>query len=244
MRWVLVLGLVACANDVEERQQAALAAAADAVPLVLVTAELLQHSTEPESETTTSVTGARHAGACGCPCVYPVGSEDSYVQELDYEQPSCVPVSDMLPARLGGHIWLDYDKGEVAASRAQAWLAPRALPDEEIPLDVDFDGVFDGKVDLWEATVSGAVSVGGREVAFDDLFIDLGRDVRFDGAVAGGRMVDLALPRRTDDAACPMPVEGRFELDGAVVTWGKGLMQVDVDGDIVQVDACERLTLP
>ena len=237
-----MLLLVACA-DVEERQQAALQAASEAVPAALVVAELLQHSTaEPDPEAT--VTGARHAGACGCPCISAIGTEDSYVQELDYEQPSCLPDSDLLPARVGGHVWLDYDRGEVSISRTEAWLAPRALPDDEAALDVELDGVFAGQRDLWEATVSGTASAGPRSTAFTDLFVDLGRDVRFDGAVAGGRMVDLALPRRADDAPCPLPVAGSFELDGAIVRWEGEQMVVDVDGEMLRVDACERLALP
>jgi hypothetical protein len=243
--WVALglLGVTACADNVAERQEAALASAADAVPAVLVVAELLQHSrATPDPEAT--VSGARHAGACGCPCISALGTDDSYVQELDYEEPSCVPESDLLPARMGGHVWLDYDRGDVSITRAEAWLASRALPDERSPVDADLAGVFEGRQDLWEATVTGEATAGARFTAFTDLFIDLGRDVRFDGAVAGGRMVDLALPRRGEDAPCPLPVDGRYEQDGAVVTWVQDRMVVDVDGEVRDVDACELLAFP
>lgn len=243
MRWLPVLLVVGCAGNVEERQQAALSAASDAVPTALLVAELLQHSTE-EADPETTVTGARHAGDCGCPCIGTIGTADSYVQELDYAQPSCVPESEMLPARIGGHVWLDYDRGDITLTRAQAWLASRALPDEEEAIDVDLAGVFEGKEDLWEATVSGEATAGPRTTSFADLFIDLGRDVHLDGGVAGGTMVGLSLPRRADDAPCPLPVEGSFELDGAVVTWEGDRMVVDVDGEVLDVDACESLALP
>jgi len=243
MRWLPVVLLVACDRNIEERQQAALDAASDAVPTALVVAELLQHSTQ-EADPETTVTGARHAGDCGCPCIGTVGTADSYVQELDYAQPSCVPESEMLPARIGGHVWLDYDRGDFTLTRSQAWLASRALPDEEHAIDADLSGVFDGKEDLWEATVSGEATAGSHSASFSELFIDLGRDVHLDGGVAGGVMVGLSLPRRADDAPCPLPVEGSFELDGAVVTWSGDRMVVDVDGEVRDVDACETLALP
>jgi hypothetical protein len=225
----LAVGCVSEARVAEEHARVA-EAAAQALAGSVVAAELLSHADDaPDDEPT-----LRHTGACGCPCTSRVGAVDSYVQELDYAQPSCIPYSGLLPTDIGGHVWLDVDRGEVGVQRSEAVLGARAL-------ELDLEGTWQGTPTAWSAELSGPLTNGALDTTLTGLqLVRDGAPLALAGGAAGGALdgvLWLDAPVADD---CAAPDEGVFSLDDATVTFSGTTWQLDWRGHTATVDPCEH----
>jgi len=222
-------------QDIAARQEAAAAAAASALSLTLVATELVSHTVD---EPTTTATTLRHDGTCGCPCSDRVGTDDSFVQELDYEQPSCVPITGLLPGRIGGHVWLNYDDGTVEANRSEAWVG-----DEGEPIVLAIEGTFSGQRPLWDAELTGELSVGEQAVGFEGTSIAAGTSLQLDGGLTSGELSGtfdrLVLSHQPAFDPCPLAVDGTVRFGDVAVRWEGEQILVDIGGDEASFAACE-----
>jgi len=232
---ILALAL-ACSGgeaDLAARQEDAAVAAADALAFAMVATELVAHTADPPTGESTE----RHDGTCGCPCTDRIGTDDSYVAELDYEQPTCVPSTGLLPGEIGGHVWLDYDRGDVGMSRSEAWL-----PGGDLTLELS--GTFTGGPSLWQATLSGPMGVGDdAEATLTDLAIDLSTSLQLDGEVQAAtgtaRFEGLVLSHQPALDPCPLPLDGTVQVGDAEVSWSAESLTVQLEGEQAVYGPCE-----
>lgn len=228
---MMLLGILACVSSerIAEEQDVAILAAGDALAASLIAAELLSHADDPPSDDP----GLRHEGVCGCPCTSRIGSSDSYVQELDYDTPTCLPSSGLLPTGIGGHVWLDRDGGDVHLSRSQAVVGSDLLT-------LDLDGTWEGPPSAWRAVASGPIAVDTLEGQVDQLtLVRQGDGLSLDGGAQGGTLTDVQWAGAPSERDCPAPDAGTFTLGEAVVTFlGEG-MEVDWRGNVATVSACD-----
>lgn len=185
--------------------------AADAWGATLVVAEWTRH-TSPQGD-------ARHENTCGCPCSEAIGTDTSFVNELDYAAPSCIPWSGVLPATTTGHVWLDMQDDQLHVDRVQASVGGDPA-----------SASIDGRVLSANGSVSlvGTVDVGDIAVQLDiDLRVD-GSDFVIDGTYAMSEVFtvsDLRLRRDQTEAddGCPFPSAGEFRGDEGGLTFGDGI---------------------
>ncbi len=228
---MIVLWLVACVSTerIAEEHDAAAFAAGDALGAAVIAAELLSHADDAPDDDET----LRHSGVCGCPCTSRVGATDSYVQELDYQQPSCIPWSGLLPADIGGHVWLDVDRGAVGLSRSEASVGGADL-------ELGLDGTWQGTPTAWSATVSGAVRAGSLDTQLDGLTLTReGNGLSLQGRAAGGSLEGVVWSDAPAASRCPTPQQGSFVTDEATVSFEGGDIVVEWRGHEASYTACE-----
>lgn len=227
---MILLVLTAClsAEAIQEGQDAAALDAADALAASLVLAELAAHADDPPPETT-----LRHTGTCGCPCVDRVGAADSYVQELDYSQPSCIPWSGLLGADIGGHVWVDVDGDDLGIQRTQATVGG-------VDLLADVDGTWSGTPLAWASTLSGTVDIAPVALTVDELSLDRANGgLALEGGIAGGTLEGVRWAGSPGASACPTPDEGRFVRDDTEVVFSGSEAEVTFKGHTTRYDLCE-----
>ncbi len=235
--WLWALAGCLSADRIAEEQQVAGQAVVDVVALSLVATELLAHAAD-EPTTETPPTGRRHSGECGCPCIERVGTSDSYVQELDYEQPFCVPWSGLLPALVGGHVWLDVDRGDIGSDRSELSVG-------EHDLELDVDGTWSGDPSAWSATLSGTLGVGPTATVLSGWTIEYQTTgLLFWGeAQVGDRswvFDDLTLEPDVLSAPCVVPSSGHADDgDGAEVHFDGEGTRVGFRGHETRLAPCD-----
>ena len=207
---MILAGWLACvsAQRVADEQDALGQAAADAIGLSLVVAEWTRH---------VDATTFRHANDCGCPCTEAIGTPDSYVNELDYASPPCVPQSGVLPTATTGHLWLDVDRGALDVSRVQVTVGGE-------PAAADLSGAV--RDDAGSVDMAGVVAVGPTEADIDLAFQVDGDTLVLDGTAAVGELrlelaaVALPLDQTAVTVGCPVVDAGRIASDDGAVDLG------------------------